>query len=104
MAEGIHRIEIYDRTAGCACRPGEQRGMMALRAVLYGIRKEFGDKVSIAYFTMDRNGYEFEKNTEIKNLVDKKGLQVLPVTVVDDKVFKTGENPTLKELRKILGS
>ncbi len=104
MAEELHRVEIYDRTAGCACRPGEQRGMMALRAVLYGIRKEFGDKVYIAYYTMDRNKEEFEKNSEIKTLIDERGLEVLPVTLVDNKVFKTGENPTLTELREILGS
>ncbi len=104
MADQSHEIRIYDRMAGCACRPGEQRGMMALRAVLYGIRKEFGDSVSISYYTLDRNRDEFDNNDEIKSLIDERGLEVLPVTMVNGKVCKTGENPTLNELRKLLNS
>ena len=104
MTDRVHQITIYDRTAGCACRPGEQRGMMVLHAVLYGIRKEYGDRVSISYFTLDRNKDKFEKNSEIKSLIDEKGLEILPVTIVNGKVCKTGENPTLAELRELLES
>ncbi len=104
MTDQIHQVEIYDRTAGCACRPGEQRGMMALRAVLYGIRKEFGDNVTISYFTLDRNKEKFEENEEVKKLLSEKGLEVLPITVVNNKIRKTGENPTLSEMREFIKS
>ena len=104
MAKQTHMIKIYDRTSGCACRPGEQRGMMALHSVLYGIRKEFGNSVSISYFTFEHNKEEFDKNTEVKSLIDEKGLEVLPITVVDGKICKMGENPTLDGLRELLSS
>ena len=47
MKDKSHEIRIYDRAAGCACRPGEQRGMMVLRSIIYGLKKELGDTIAV---------------------------------------------------------
>jgi hypothetical protein len=41
-------------------------------------------------------------NTEVKHLLTEKGVEVLPVTVFNGKVVKTGCYPTTKEILKLL--
>ena len=98
------RISIFDRSAACACRPGEQRGLMVLRGTLHGIRREYGDQVVIAYHAYDRNPEQFQRDPDIADLVRTRGLEVLPITAVHGAIKKCGAHPTLQELRGFIAS
>jgi hypothetical protein len=96
------RITVFERSAACACRPGEQRGWMALKATLHGVRKEFDDKVAIEYHTYDRSPEEFHRNPQIAELLQAEGLEILPITAINGEIRKRGSLPTLKELRALI--
>jgi hypothetical protein len=98
------RISIFDRSAACACRPGEQRGVMVLKGILHGIRKEYGERVAISYHAYDRNPEQFQHDPDIADLLRTKGLEVLPITAVNGAIKKCGAHPTLQEFRGFIAS
>ena len=102
MKEKRRQIRIYDRTAGCACRPGEQRGMMVLRSIIYGLKKELGDTIAVTYYTYDRDQVKFTEDEQISSLISENGLEILPVTVIDGKICKSRAIPSLAEFREYL--
>lgn len=95
-------IAIFDRSMACACRPGEQRGLMVLKGVLHGIRKEYGDRIDIAYHAYDQRPEEFQAHEKVQGLMRDGGLEVLPVTLVDGAIRKSRALPTLRELREFI--
>jgi hypothetical protein len=98
------RIAVFDRSAACACRPGEQRGLMLLKGILHGIRKEYGAQVAISYHAYDQQPEEFHRNPDITDLIRTGGLEALPVTVVNGAIQKRGAHPTLQELRSFIAA
>jgi hypothetical protein len=97
-------ITIFDRSMACACRPGEQRGLMVLRGVLHGIRKEYGDRIDIAYHAYDQNPDVFQAHESVRVQVRDGGLEVLPVTLVNGAIRKSGALPSLQELRRFIAT
>jgi hypothetical protein len=98
------RISIFDRSIACACRPGEQRGLMVLKGVLHGIRKEYGDRIEIAYHAYDQRPEVFQTYGSILELMRSEGLAVLPVTLVNGAIKKSRALPTLQELREYIST
>jgi hypothetical protein len=96
------RINIFDRSLACACRPGEQHGLMTLKGALHGIRKEYGDRVEVAYYAYDQRPEAFQSYDSILELMRDEGLAVLPVTLVNGAVRKSKGLPTLQELREFI--
>ncbi|EAD6126396.1 arsenic metallochaperone ArsD family protein, partial [Listeria monocytogenes] len=43
------------------------------------------------------------ENEEVKSLIDKNGISVLPITIVDGEVKKFGAYPSLKEFENFTG-
>jgi hypothetical protein len=70
------RVTVLDRSIGCACRPGEQRGLMVLRSTLHGARKEFGDRIEITYHAYDQQPEAFEEYGHVVKLIRREGFQV----------------------------
>ena len=95
-------ISIFDRSMACACRPGEQRALMVLKGVLHGIRKEYGDRIDIAYHAYDQRPEEFQAHERVRDLMGDGGLDVLPVTLVNGALRKSRVLPTLRELRAFI--
>jgi hypothetical protein len=95
-------VSIFDRSMACACRPGEQRGLMVLKGVLHGIRKEYGDRIDIAYYAYDQRPEEFQAHEMVQDLMRDGGLEVLPVTLVNGAIRKSRALPTLRELRDFI--
>jgi hypothetical protein len=96
------RVTVLDRSIGCACRPGEQRGLMVLKRTLHGVRKEFGDRIEINYHAYDQQPEAFEEYEHVVKLIRNEGFQVLPVTLIDGAIEKTGTLPSLQELRAVI--
>jgi hypothetical protein len=99
---GAVRVTVFDRSASCACRPGEQRALMVLKGTLHGIRKEFGDQVEIAYHAYDQQPAAFEVYEDVVRPIEGEGMQVLPITQVDGAIEKTGVLPGLQEQRSFI--
>jgi hypothetical protein len=96
------RINVFDRSIACACRPGEQRGLMVFKGVLHGVRKEFGEQVEIAYHAYDQKPEAFQSHGNVLDAMRGEGLEVLPVTLVNGAIKKSRALPSLKELREFI--
>jgi hypothetical protein len=95
----VIRVTVLDRSIGCACRPGEQRGLMVLKRTLHGVRKEFGNRIQISYHAYDQQPEAFEEYEHVVKLIRSVGFQVLPVTLINGAIEKTGTLPSLQDLR-----
>lgn len=59
--------------------------------------------IKVQRFNLSNYPSEFVKNTAINQLMEQQGVEVLPITVLDDKILKTGKYPTNEELAGWLG-
>jgi hypothetical protein len=77
---------------------------MVLKGILHGIRKEHGEKVVISYHAYDQNPEEFQRNPDITDLIQTRGLEALPVTAVNGAIKKRGSHPTLQKIRGFIAA
>ena len=96
-------IEIYDPAMCCStgvCGPSIDSELMRMATVINEL-KEKG--IIIKRHGLSSETQEFISNKVISNILQIEGADVLPVTIVDGKVFKTKEYPTNEELSDWLG-
>ena len=62
------------------------------------LKNEF-EGIIIERYQPQTHSMKFMANMEVGKLVRKNGQKILPITVVDGKVIKTGAYPTLDELK-----
>lgn len=72
-------------------------------------------RISTTINTLKKQGIEVERynlssapnafvqNIQIKEILNKEGIKVLPVTMVNDKIIKKSSYPTNEELMSLLG-
>ena len=58
--------------------------------------------IVIERYNLTSNPKEFVDNNKINKLLSSEGIEILPVTILDDEVVKTKEYPTNAELCKML--
>jgi hypothetical protein len=85
------------------CGPTTDPEMIELNETLKKLGEEYkGLKITRA--SMSFNVALFMQTPLIRNLVKEKGLEVLPVTVIDGKIFKKQGYPKYAELTQWLNS
>ncbi len=96
-------LNIYEPAMCCPtglCGVGIDEELLRISTVV-GLLEENGIKVD--RFNLSSSPQEFVKNKEVNELITEKGIEGLPVTVVDGKIVKTGSYPTNEELKNFLG-
>jgi len=97
------KIEIYDPAMCCSsgmCGPAIDPVLLKINEAVLALKKQ---GVEIARFNLAQQPMEFMKNKKIADLLHKNGKKALPVTFVNDEIFRTGEYPAYEELCKALG-
>ncbi|MGC3118867.1 arsenite efflux transporter metallochaperone ArsD [Enterococcus faecalis] len=77
------------------------KNLLYLSPTLQKIQRETNYEVERHSLTIEPN--VFLENEEVKSLIDKNGISVLPITVVDGEVKKFGAYPSLKEFENFTG-
>lgn len=98
------RIEIFEPTMCCStgiCGPSVDENLVKISEDIETLKNEF-EGIIIERYQPQTHPMKFMANIEIGKLVRKNGQKILPVTVVDGKVIKTGSYPTLDELKSSL--
>lgn len=98
----MKKIEIFDPAMCCStgvCGPSIDPELMRMATVINSL-KEKG--IVINRHGLSSEPQDFITNQVISNILQKEGADILPVTLVDDKVAKTKEYPTNEELSKWL--
>lgn len=98
----MNKMIIYEPAMCCStglCGVGVDPELLRISTVLNSLHKA---GVTIERFNLTNNPMEFITNTDINKLLTDKGVEVLPVTLVNGKVVKTAAYPTTKEILKLL--
>lgn len=97
------KVLIYDPALCCStglCGPEPDPVQIEVNETLLALSKR---GVSVGRFNLSKQLGDFAANKEVAELLRANGKKILPVTVVDGKVFKTGAYASYAELCAALG-
>ena len=98
----MKKMCIYESAMCCPtglCGVGIDKELLRISAILSNLEK---NGVRVERFNLTNSPQEFIKNQEINGLMMEKGVEILPVTTVDNRIVKTGSYPTNEEITKLL--
>ncbi len=96
------KIQIYDPAMCCSsglCGPSIDPVLVKMNDAVLALKKQ---GVEVERFNLAQQPKAFMENPDVKSLLTKNGKKILPVTLVNGKVFKTGEYPSYEELCQAL--
>ena len=100
----MKKIEIFDPAMCCStgvCGPSIDPELIRMATIVNAL-KEKG--IVITRYGLASEPQAFIANKVINELLQKEGVDVLPVTLIDGAVTKTKEYPTNEELAEWLGT
>ena len=98
----MKKIEIYE-PVGCAsgsCSPEIERELIRIERMAQNLREK---GVSVARHNIMDDGPAFLASEVVKNALETKGTECLPLVLVDGKIESEEEYPTDLELAKWAG-
>lgn len=98
------KVEFFDPPMCCStgiCGPSVDERLVKVSENIDVLKKR---GIEVERYMISQQPLKFRDNQEVYQLVKEKGKEVLPVTVVNEKVIKYGEYPTLEEIEKALGA
>ncbi|MBI4827022.1 MAG: arsenite efflux transporter metallochaperone ArsD [Nitrospirae bacterium] len=97
------KIEIFDPAMCCSsglCGPGVDPLLIKMNETVLALIKQ---GVEVQRYNLAQQPKEFMANKKVAELLHKKSKNVLPVTMVNGEVFKTGEYPCYEDICSKLG-
>ena len=98
----MKKITVYEPAMCCPtglCGVGIDKELLRISTVISSLEK---NGVKAERFNLTNSPQEFIKNQEVSQLIMEKGIEILPLTIVDNKLVKTGSYPTNEEIIKFL--
>lgn len=95
------KIEIFEPTMCCStgiCGPGVDEKLVKISEDIEVLKSEF-DGLVVERYQPQTHSMNFMANMEVGKLVRENGQKILPITVLNGKVIKSGSYPTLEELK-----
>lgn len=95
------KIEIFEPTMCCStgiCGPSVDENLVKISEDIEILKNEF-EGIVIERYQPQTHAMKFMANMEVGKLVRENGQKILPITVLDGKVIKSGSYPTLEELK-----
>ena len=92
----MKKMIIFDPAMCCStgvCGPSVNPELLRVATILNSLKNK---GIVIERYNLTSNPQAFIDNKKINQLLDSKGIQVLPVTMVDEDVVKIGSYPTMK--------
>lgn len=98
----MKKMYIYEPAMCCStglCGVGVDPELLRISTVLNALKK---NGVEVQRFNLTNSPQEFVNNRAVNEFLNKKGVDELPVTVLDDEIVLAGRYPTNEELVKLL--
>lgn len=98
------KIEIFEPTMCCStgiCGPSVDKSLVKIGEDIEALKNEF-EGIVIERYQPQTHSMKFMANMEVGKLVKENGQKILPITVLNGKVIKSGAYPTLEELKSSL--
>ncbi|MDF2547822.1 MAG: Arsenical resistance operon trans-acting repressor ArsD [Anaerosolibacter sp.] len=99
----MKKMVIFEPAMCCPtgiCGPSVDKELLRISSVINNLKK---NGQSVERYNLTNNPLIFVQNEEINKMLDKEGIEILPVTMVDGVVVKTKAYPTNEELCNLLG-
>jgi len=97
------KIEIYDPAMCCSsglCGPAIDPVLVKVNDAIIWLKKQ---DVEVERFNLAQQTKLFVANKTVADLLHKNGKKILPITLMNGAVLKTGGYPTYEELCAALG-
>lgn len=98
----MKKISIYEPAMCCPtglCGVAVDPDLLRMSTVINNLRK---NRINFTRFNLTSAPQAFMKNSDVTNLVNQHGIEILPVTVLDGQVVKQGAYPTNAEIAQWL--
>lgn len=95
-------VEIFDPPMCCPtglCGPTLDQTLLSVNEMVMGLQAE---GVNVQRYQMTSQPNAFIQNADVMRLVRDRQMSALPITLVLGHVLKTGEYPTLAEIKAAL--
>lgn len=97
-------IELFDPPMCCPggmCGPAIDPALLEVSEALLRMKNRHG--VVVERYLLQQHGQKFMQNPQVRKLLEEHGTDILPVTVVDGEVVKSGGFPSYEELAEYAG-
>ena len=94
------KVEIYDPPMCCSsgvCGPSIDPGLVKMNDAVLALKKQ---GVEVERYNISQQPKVFLANKKIADLLRGNGKKILPITLVNSQVFKTGAYPSYEDLCK----
>lgn len=98
----MKKIQIFEQAMCCStgvCGVGVDPELIRLSTVLNTLKKK---GIEIDRFNLSSAPQEFLNNKEVNKIINEKGVDELPITVVGGEIVITGRYPANEEITKFL--
>lgn len=98
----MKKMQIFEPAMCCStgiCGVGVDPELIRISTVINTLKNK---GIEVERFNLSNAPQEFIKNNEIKKLINEKGVDVLPATILDGELVVTGRYPTNEEIAKML--
>ncbi len=99
----MKKMQIFEPAMCCPtgiCGVGVDPELIRISTVINTLNNK---GIEIERFNLSNAPQEFIKNNKINNLINEKGVDVLPATILDGELVVTGRYPTNEEIAKMFG-
>lgn len=99
----MKKMSIYEPAMCCStglCGVSVDPELLRISTILDRLKKQ---DIIINRFNLTNAPMEFTENTAVNDYINEKGIEELPITIVDGEIFKTGKYPTNEEFADIFG-
>ncbi|MDF2866413.1 MAG: arsD [Clostridia bacterium] len=98
----MSKIKIFDPAMCCStgvCGPIVNPQLLRVSTVINNLK---GQGIIIERYSLNNNPQAFVDNMNVSELIKSQGINVLPITTVDNEIVKTKEYLTNEEFAKYL--
>jgi len=98
----MKKVEIFDPAMCCStgvCGPSVDPNLTRVASAVYSLEQK---GVNVKRFNLANEPAVFAENETINQVLQEKGVDALPVTLLDEEVVKVGEYPTNEEFAEWL--
>lgn len=99
----MSKLTIFEPAMCCdtgLCGVGVDPELLRISTTINTLKKQ---GLVVERYNLSSSPNAFVQNKQIKEILNKEGIKVLPVTMVNDKIIKKSSYPTNDELMSLLG-
>jgi len=100
----VKKLFLYEPAMCCStgvCGPSVNEDLIRVSSIMNELKKAEG--IQAVRYNLSANPNSFVRNSKVTEILQEKGMNSLPITVVNDEVLKIGSYPSNKEIMDYTG-